>query len=1304
METWGSWLPADRRAALARGASIPDRADGAVLFADISGFTPLTEALLNAHGPKRGAEEITVHLDRVYDALIAAVDAYGGSVIGFSGDAITCWFGGDEGVRGVAAGLEMQRAMRDLASVRVGGTSEPITLGVKVAVAAGPVRRFQVAHADIQQLDVMAGATLDAVAAAEHLAERGEVVLEGETAHRLGDRVVIATTRTGEGARAAVVTAVAAAAAPAPTDAASALDTVTQDQVRPWILRTVHDRLASGQGAFLAELRPVVAVFVRFTGIDFESDDAEAILDRYVCWAQRVLDRYEGTLVDVTIGDKGSYLAAVVGAPRTHDDDPARAVAAALELRTPPADVAPARTVGIGVSRGRMRAGAFGGKTRRTYGVQGADMNLAARLMMRAPDGRIVVSSQVADTLGDRFELTPVGDVQVKGFALPITTFEVEAARAGGTIRSPHPAGAEIVGREAERAAIAERLDALAQGRSGILTLEGEAGIGKSRLVEDLVDRAGDRDIRTLAGVAEAIEQTTPYHAWRPIFADALGLAEAPADPDEARAWLLARLHELTPSDDRAALDLRALAPLLSPVLPVPIPDTGATEFLTGQSRAETTREVLASILRATARQQPLVVVLDDAQWLDSPSWSLLTRLIGVPEPLLVVIATRPLGEQLPPEIAAILGAPVTHRLSLEPLAGDAIETLIRQRLGVRSIPAPMIEVIRARAEGNPFFSEELAYALRDRGLVVVRDGRCDLAPDTPDLRELAFPDTVEGVVTSRIDRLTPSQQTAMKVASVIGRTFSLDTLRAVHPIPEEAARLDDDLAALARLDLTPVDDAEGGPGYRFKHAITHDVAYDLMLFAQRRALHRAVGEHLEGIGPAQGPHLSLLAHHWAVAADDDDVTPDVLGKAIGYLGGASQEAFLAYANVEAVAHLRKQLGLLARQPESMGRDQQELGAHTMLAFSLVQSRGYGDPEVEASYLRAQALSDRVEDFGPLAFILYGLFSFYASRGEYDPAERIAGRLVALADRQDDQATRSVGLQARAIVRLLRGDLREALDAARESYDIADRLGDRAFFGFGVDFRLYTSAWLALAELLLGFPDRARATHAISESAVERQPYARTFVLGFAFIPQLLDDPAETIRRADELGQLAARYQFFLFTIISNLYRGWALAATSGDPEVLGLIDGSLPVTRFVKLDSFLPWYLGLSADARLRLGRHDEALAAADEALTLAETAGGSFYEAELHRLRAEILAAQDTAPGDVEAAFRRAIEIARRQGARWWELRASAGLVRWAGATAADHEALAALVDTFTEGQSTADVIAAREIVAAGSVALSS
>ncbi|HSH77902.1 MAG TPA: adenylate/guanylate cyclase domain-containing protein [Herpetosiphonaceae bacterium] len=343
------YIPTDRRHALALDMALPDRMHGAALFADISGFTPLAESLVRALGPHRGAEELTRYLNLVYDALIAVADRFRGSVVTFAGDAITCWFDGDSGRRATACALELQQAMVQFAHLAL-PSGDTIGLTLKVAVAAGPVRRFVVGDPAIQIIDVMAGVTLDRLAAAEHEAQKGEVVVCAEVVPALDDHAVVAH-------RADLPYAVvehmemSVEAVPWPPLLSDAL---TDAKTRPWLLLPVAERLRSGQGEFLAELRPAVALFLRFEGIDYDADvDAEAKLDAYIRWVQAVFTRYEGFLIELSMGDKGSYLFAAFGAPIVHDDDASRAVVAALALSSAPPELAYIRNVQIGISGDR---------------------------------------------------------------------------------------------------------------------------------------------------------------------------------------------------------------------------------------------------------------------------------------------------------------------------------------------------------------------------------------------------------------------------------------------------------------------------------------------------------------------------------------------------------------------------------------------------------------------------------------------------------------------------------------------------------------------------------------------------------------------------------------------------------------------------------------------------------------------------------------------------------------------------------------------------------------------------------------
>ena len=400
MESPAAYIPMDRRQAIATGRALPDRTSGAALFADISGFTPLTEALHKEHGPKRGAEELTRQLNLIYDALVTEVHRYGGSVLAFSGDAITCWFDGDDGFRASGCGLSMQQAMGQFGAIKT-SSGQAIPLAMKVAIAAGPVRRFQLGDPQVQFIDTLAGATLDRMAEAEHHANKGEVVVTGDIIARIKDQVELAGWRyhpqtnepyglvAGLSAQARSQLAVA----PWPTLVPEAL---RQDQVRPWVLPPVFERLQLGQGEFLAELRPAVILFLYFSGIDYDGDErAGAKLDAYIRWMQGILARYESYIFQLTIGDKGSYLYTAFGAPIAHEDDAVRAVSAALELQSRPSNLDYIGEVKIGLSQGQIYSGAYGGTTRRTYGVLGDVVNLAARLMQAAASGQTLVSDVV---------------------------------------------------------------------------------------------------------------------------------------------------------------------------------------------------------------------------------------------------------------------------------------------------------------------------------------------------------------------------------------------------------------------------------------------------------------------------------------------------------------------------------------------------------------------------------------------------------------------------------------------------------------------------------------------------------------------------------------------------------------------------------------------------------------------------------------------------------------------------------------------------------------------------------------------
>jgi class 3 adenylate cyclase len=917
MDALSAYIPIDRRAALASGAALPDRAFGCVLFADISGFTPVTAALAQALGPQRGAEELSRHLNEVFDVLTAAVQRYGGSVVSFAGDAMICWF--DDAAPGAAAaGLrftataraatcayELQRLMGRAGALRLpGGASS--ALGLKVALAAGDCRRFLVGDSAVQRIDLLAGGLLDQMAAAEQQARRGEIVLTAAAAAQLKELIAVAEWRPdGLGGRVAVLAGLAQDSAPAPWPEQPALPA---EVARPWLLAPVYERLQRGEGEFLAELRPVVVLFLKFGGIDYDHGErAGAQLDAYVAWAQRQLARYEGNLLQITVGDKGSYFSCTFGAPQSHEDDAERAVAVALRLQAPPPELDFVCDIQIGISQGVMRAGAYGGQLRRTYGVLGTEANIAARLMSLARPGQIVASARVAELAGAGYSFVSLGEQRLKGHAEPLPVFAL-----GGKRRGPREDGrkghaAAMVGRRAEREAVAGQLAALRGGAGGCLVIEGEAGIGKSRLVRELLAQARGIGVEALVGAGLAVESGTPYFAWRPVLQQLFGL-DRPADELDAEGRQRWRQLVLGQIEAEHPELLRA-APLLNAALPLDIPENDLTSQLSGHLRADNTDELVAALLAGRVRRGPLALVIEDAHWLDSASWRLIAMVRREVQTLLLVLVSRPRDDSAPIEYGELLAAPATRRLRLQSLPASEIEALVAQRLGVAALPAPLTEFILEKTDGHPFFSEELAYALREAGLIHVREGRCELG--VGGLQGVDFPDTIQGVIASRIDRLPASEQLTLKVASVIGRLFLFRALHDIHPVPGDRGHLHDYLDTLGRLDITRLEEESPERLYIFKHVITQDVAYNMLLFAQRWQLHRHVAEWYERSYAADlSPYYPFLAHHYFQAAEGNQGDPGLTLRAIDYLERAGRQALQSYANREAVRFFRDALAL----------------------------------------------------------------------------------------------------------------------------------------------------------------------------------------------------------------------------------------------------------------------------------------------------------------------------------------------------------------------------------------------------------
>jgi class 3 adenylate cyclase/tetratricopeptide (TPR) repeat protein len=902
-----------------------ERFSAAVVFADISGFTPLAERLAQ-RGPA-GAEALSGLLNAYFVELMALIADHGGEVISFAGDGLLAvWPATDEDQDLALATCCAGRCALAVQSALHGyQTLDGLRLWLRIGVGAGEVMGLRVGGIDGRWQLLLSGAPLVQGGLAEQQAARGEVVVSSEawelardacTGQRLPNGGVrLRTADASMGSRPRL----------RPTQDLG-------DAVYAYVPEVVRARLAAGQAEWLAELRRVTPLFLNLLDADPAAADQLEPLQLVMATVQPILQRYEGSLKQVVVDDKGLTLIAVFGLPPlAHEDDPARATRAALVAQ------AALRELGvrcaIGLATGRAFCGAVGSEVHREYDVIGEVMNLAARLMQAAPD-TILCDEPTHRAAQSRLRFQDLPAIPVKGKTTPVQVYRpVEPTPKTHSPRT-------MRGRIDERAELAEHVRALEKGTSGLVVFEGEPGIGKSRLLADLLEQAHARGMPSLTGAGDAIEKTTPYHAWRPVFAQLFDLAGVD-DIEERRRRVQARL----PADPALA----RLAPLLNSVLPLELPDNELTAQLTGEVRADNTHQLLVQLLQPpvatpAGRAAPLLMVLDDAHWLDSASWALTSLVVARIRPLLLVLATRPLVEPLPDDYRRLRQDPSTEYLRLEPLSPPDILALVCDRLGVRQLPGPVTTLIEERAQGNPFFSEELAYALRDAGLIRIIDGSCTISPDAGDLSSVSFPDTMQGVVAARIDRLPPGQELTLKVASVVGRLFALRLLRDIHPIEADRGGLRGYLDDLRRQDFTVLDTPEPDLAYLFKHVVTQEVAYSLLLSTQRRQLHRAVAEWYER---TQADDLAslypLLAHHWDRAEEPT--------KTLTCLELAGEQALRAGAHQEAVDFLTDAVslaGTIQPAPEALrqARWHRQLGDAYMGLGRLAESRQHADQAV----------------------------------------------------------------------------------------------------------------------------------------------------------------------------------------------------------------------------------------------------------------------------------------------------------------------------------------------------------------------
>jgi class 3 adenylate cyclase/predicted ATPase len=1006
-----SYLPQDRLRALIDGTSLPSRTHGSAIFADISGFTLLTEKLTQMLGPRKGVDTLSRQLNAVYGALIEQVEWYGGSIISFAGDSIISWFeeagSSSAALRAVTCADGMQSAMASFKD-----------LSLKIAITTGSARRFLVGSPEIQLMDTLAGKTIVRLATAERMAHKGEIIIDMATCEALGSQAA-----TGEQRRDAVTTEQFAVfdslIEPAKKRPLPELDEadLPKEKLRPWLLPTVYEREQSNLSAFLTELRPAVPLFLNFSGIDYDNDaQAEEKLNKFVAHVQQVAAKYEGAVLQLVIGDKGSYIYAVFGAPIAHEDDAKRAVYAALELRKVPEQLAFIQSIRMGISLGTLRVGAYGSETRRTYAVLGDEVNVAARLMANAAIDEILITGRVQIEAAETFALEPREPLSMKGVAEPQPVYSVTGISSRRATRLPEPEyRLPMVGRQEELALVDEKLSLAFQGKGQVIGITAEAGMGKSRLVAEIIRLARKRGFVGYGGACLSSGVNTPYLVWRPIWQAFFDLDLEMPLRKQIR-WLEGEIEE------RAPERLDAL-PLLELVLGIPLPDNEFTKALEPQDRKGTLEALLEECLKSAVQETPLLIVLEDLHWIDPLSHDLFESLALISKnlPICFVAAYRP------PDPARLYAPPLETlpyftKIKLTDLAAPDAEQLIRAKLAqlfperTGSLPKILTRELMTKSQGNPFFIEELLNYLHDRGLDPY---------NAESFKALELPASLHMLVLSRIDQLTEPQKVTLRVASVIGRIFPFSWLHGYYPGLGAEDVVKENLAELSKVDLTPLDTPEPELAYIFKHIVTQEVTYESLSYNTRAQLHELLAKYLEAVHPDDTP-LNLLAFHYSRTEN--------LPKKREYLRKSGEAAQAAFSNEAALEYYEQ---ALETSPDQ--EDRIELHLKTGMILQMI---GKWD-EAKSHYEAALQVAEERHLLKRIVECQVKLATWLDLRGNYEPAREKLEHIYELAKQIDDQAGICDVLSELGSVHWRLGKFDAALQYAKQGLELARQIRDK---------------------------------------------------------------------------------------------------------------------------------------------------------------------------------------------------------------------------------------------------------------------
>jgi TOMM system kinase/cyclase fusion protein len=1039
-----------------------------------------------------------------------------------------------------------------------------------------------------------------------------------------------------------------------------------------------------------AERRQLTVMFCDLVGStslsgEFDPEDYRAVVRQYQQVCSEVIQRYDGHIAQYL----GDGLLVYFGFPQAHEDDAQRAIHSGLGIIKAIDDLnirleqnkGVKLAIRIGIHTGLVVVGEMGGEGRQEQLALGETPNVAARFQGIAQPDTVVISADTYRLVQGYFDCDILGEHDLRGVAQPIAVYRVlgdtgiQSRLDVASTRGLTP----LVGRESEVMLLLERWTQVKGGQGQVVLLSGEAGIGKSRLVQVLKDHVAEQphirlECRSLPyftnsalyPITDMVQRTLRFQT---------------EDTPEQKVEKLE--HNLS----SYRLPLEETVPLFGALLSLPVPEDRYPPLnLTPQRQRQKTLESIVAIILELAEQQPVLFILEDLHWTDPTTLEFIELLIDqTPTASLCVLLTcRP---EFQPSWS--------HRsylteMTLNRLSQNQVERMAQQVVDGKRLPTEVIQQLVDKTDGVPLYVEEMTKAVLESGVLKETNGHYELAAS---IASLTIPATLQDSLMARLDRLETAKAVA-QYAAVIGRQFSYKLLQAVSGLDE--ATLQRELGRLVEAELVYQRGVLPNTTYLFKHALVQDTAYESLLRSTRQGYHHRIAEVLEERFPETAEtQPELLAYHFTTSGRNEQAVP--------YWQRAGQHASDRSANLEAISHCTTGIELLKTLPETPEHTQQSLTLHITLGVSLLMTKGPAAPEVEHAYTQARILCEQVGETPDLAPVLLGLWRFYLARPQLHMARDIGEMLLRLAQRTNDPTIAVTAHYTLGATWMWLGALPTARQHLKEGIALytPDQRHARVF-RIGQDPGVACCALTAQTLWLLGYPDQALVClHQALVLAHElSHPYSLAFTQVWAAIVfHLRRDILGVHEQAEATVALSTEQGFALWAAWGTSFRGLVLAIQGQGEAGMAQVRQGIASWRATGAALGVPYFFTLLAEVAAHLGHMEDSLQALTEAHTLVERQEERWWEAEIYRLRGVLLLKHlGMQQEEVEACFQQALDLARHQQAKSLELRAATSLARLWHSQGKRQEAyglLAPVYNWFTEGFDTADLQEAKQLL---------